>query len=68
MKWQANADYGKRALIETAIGRYKGLIGRRLRARSLPAQQTEVAIDCDVVNRMLGCGRPESARCQAKKA
>ncbi|MCH4561512.1 hypothetical protein MJ877_36540, partial [Mesorhizobium jarvisii] len=41
---QAASGYGKRALSETAIGRYKGLIGRRLRARSLPAQQTEVAI------------------------
>jgi Transposase DDE domain len=68
MKWQADADYGKRALIETAIGRYKGLIGRRLRARSFPAQQTEVAIGCDVLNRMLACGRPESVRGQANKA
>ena len=66
-KWQASSGYGKRALIETAIGRYKGLIGRRLRARSFPAQQTEVAIGCDVLNRMLACGRPESVRCQAKK-
>jgi hypothetical protein len=59
--------YGKRALIETAIGRYKGLIGRRLRARSFPAQQTEVAIGCAVLNRMLACGRPDSVRCQVRQ-
>jgi hypothetical protein len=31
LQWQAATGYGKRALIETAIGRYKGLIGSRLR-------------------------------------
>jgi hypothetical protein len=65
LKWQAATGYGKRSLIETAIGRYKGLIGRRLRARSFAAQQTEVAIGCAVLNRMLACARPESVRCTA---
>ena len=32
LKWQVSTGYGKRALIETAIGHYKGQIGRRLRA------------------------------------
>jgi hypothetical protein len=66
MKWQASTGYGKRALIETAIGRYKGMIARRLRARSFPAQQTEVAIGCAVLNRILACARPKSVRCKAK--
>jgi hypothetical protein len=68
LKWQAATGYGKRALIETAIGRYKGLIGSRLRARSSTAQQTEVAIGCIVLNRMLACGRPESVRRQVRQA
>jgi hypothetical protein len=68
LRWQALTSYGKRALIETAIGRYKGLIGRRLRARSFPAQQTEVSIGCIVLNRMLACGRPESVRHQVRQA
>jgi len=66
MKWQASTGYGKRALIETAIGRYKGVIAGRLKARSFPAQQTEVAIGCTVLNRMLACARPKSVRCKAK--
>lgn len=66
LRWQASTGYGKRALIETAIGRYKGLIGRRLRARSFPAQQTEAAIGCAVINRMLDCARPGSVRCPAR--
>ncbi|TLW95579.1 IS5 family transposase, partial [Rhizobium sp. MHM7A] len=68
LQWQAATGYGKRALIETAIGRYKGLIGRRVRARSFATQQTEVAIGCIVLNRMLACGRPESVRRQVRQA
>ena len=64
MKWQIVTCYGKRSLVETAIGRYKSIIGRRLRARSLVAQQTEVAIGCTVLNRMLACARPKSVRCK----
>ena len=44
LKWQSGTGYGKRALIETTMGRYKGVIGPRMRARSLLAQQTEAAI------------------------
>lgn len=65
MKWQAATGYDKRALAETAIGRYKSIIGHRLRARSFSAQQTEAAIGCAVLNRMLACARPKSVRCKA---
>nr|ALU64620.1 Aldehyde dehydrogenase B [Rhizobium leguminosarum bv. viciae] len=65
MKWQVSTGYGKRSLVETAIGRYKSIIGRRLRARSLPGQQTEVAIGCAVLNRMLACARPKAVRRKA---
>lgn len=63
MKWQAATGYGKRSLVETAIGRYKSIIGRRLRARSFAAQQTEAALSCAVLNHMLACARPKSVRC-----
>ena len=62
MKWQVSTGYGKRSLVETAIGRYKSIIGPRLRARLLPTQQTEAAIGCAVLNRMLACARPKSVR------
>lgn len=66
LSWQTSTGYGKRALVETAIGRYKRIIGPRLRARSFPAQRTEVAIGCSVLNRMLACGYPKSVRCKTK--
>lgn len=65
LKWQASTGYGKRALIETAMSRYKGVIGPRLRARSFRSQQTEAAIGVAILNRMLTCGRPKSAQRQA---
>jgi hypothetical protein len=60
--WQKATDYGKRSLVETTMGRYKALIGPRLRARGFAAQQTEVAVGVLVLNRMLVAGRPDSVR------
>jgi hypothetical protein len=59
MDWQAAAGYGKRALVETAFYRYKVLIGRSLRARTLSAQKVEARIACKVINRMTSLGIPE---------
>jgi len=64
LSWQAATDYGQRSLVETTMGRYKALIGPRLRARGFPAQQTEAAIGVAVLNRMLAAGRPNSVRVQ----
>lgn len=44
LAWQKATDYGQRSLVETTMGRYKALIGLRLRARGFAAQQTEAAI------------------------
>jgi hypothetical protein len=62
LAWQAATGYGQRALVETTMGRYKSLIGPRLRARGFAAQQTEAAIGVAVLNRMLAAGRPQSVR------
>ena len=61
--WQKEADYGQRALVETAMGRYKAIIGPRLRARSLIGQRAEAAVGVAVLNRMLDAGSPDSIRC-----
>ena len=68
MKWQVMTGYGRRSLVETATGRYKSIIGHRLRARSFGAQQTEVAIGCAVLNRMLACAHPKSVRSKTETA
>jgi hypothetical protein len=61
--WQKETDYGRRALVETAMGRYKAIIGSRLRARSLIGQRAEAAFGVAVLNRMLNAGSPDSIRC-----
>jgi hypothetical protein len=60
--WQEETDYGQRALVETAMGRYKAIIGPRLRARSFSGQQAEAAVGVAILNRMLDAGRPDSVR------
>jgi hypothetical protein len=62
LAWQASTGYGQQSFVETTMGRYKTLIGPRLRARGLAAQQTEAAIGVAVLNRMLVAGRPDSVR------
>ena len=62
MGWQKTVGYGRRSLGETAVFRYKGIIGRRLRARTLPSQKTEARAACSVLNRMTRLGMPGSQR------
>jgi hypothetical protein len=60
--WQRQTDYGKRAKAETAMARYKGILGDHLHARALPGQQAEAALGVAVLNRMIEAGRPNSVR------
>ena len=64
LAWQAATGYGQRSLVETTMGRYKAVIGPRLRARGFAAQQTEAAVGVAVLNRMLAAERPDSVRRQ----
>ena len=62
MGWQKAVGYGRRSLGETAMFRYKIIIGRGLRARTLPSQKTEARVTCSVLNRMTRLGMPVSQR------
>ena len=60
--WQEETNYGQRALVEIAMGRYKAIIGPCLRARSFSGQNVEARVGVAVLNRMLHVGRPDSVR------
>jgi hypothetical protein len=60
--WHRDNGYGRRSLAETAVGRYKTVIGPRLRGRAMQAQQGEVAIAILVLNRMSRVAKPTSVR------
>jgi hypothetical protein len=62
MGWQRRSGYNRRSLVETAMYRYKAIIGRRLHARNLLNQRTEAKIGCNVINRMTRLGMPVSVR------
>jgi hypothetical protein len=62
MAWQKATGYGRRSLVETAIGRYKHIIGSTLRARSNDGQAGEAAITVQVLNRMIRIAKPISVR------
>ena len=62
MGWQKATGYGRRSQAETAMARYKRLIGPKLHALSLPAQRGEVAIAVAVLNTMIQTAKPVSVR------
>src|SRR4051794_22026977 len=62
MAWQTASGYTKRARAEAAIGRWKQVIGDRLRAHTDERRATEVDVAVHVLNRMLELGRPKYVR------
>jgi len=68
LEWQEAYGYGKRALVETTMGRFKAIIGPKLRARDPRGQRAEANAAVAVLNRMLSAGRPNSVRTSAAVA
>ena len=62
MAWQKAVGYGRRSHGETAMFRYKAIIGSSLHARTLLAQKTEAKVGCAVLNRMTSLGMPALKR------
>ena len=62
ISWQRSSGYNRRSLVETTMFRYKTITGRRLHARTLSNQKTEVRIGCAVLKRMTSLGMPVSVR------
>ena len=58
MAWQAATGYNQRGRIETQIGRWKSVIGPKLKSRSFSRQITEIQVGQKVLNTMTALGRP----------
>lgn len=58
MAWQRTTGYNQRSRIETQMGRWKTVIGPKLKARNFENQKTEAKISARVLNRMTALGRP----------
>ena len=62
MAWQQSTGYNRRSRGEAQIGRWKAVIGGKLRARKFENQKTEAGIGAKILNRMTGLGRPHFER------
>jgi hypothetical protein len=58
--WKQDSNYHRRSLAETAMYRFKQLLGRTLDARTFENQCTEAFIKCNAMNRMTSLGMPDS--------
>jgi hypothetical protein len=61
-EWHKRSGYSKRSMVENAIYRYKTIIGRGMRSRTLAGQLVEVQFACRVLNTMTRLGMPDSYR------
>ena len=62
LKWQKETGYNRRSLAETAMFRYKVIIGGQLRSRNFENQKTEARIGVAILNKMTNLGMPVSVR------
>lgn len=62
LAWQKSTGYNHRSRVETQMGRWKAVIGPKLKARNFANQKTEAKIGVRVLNRMTVLGRPEFER------
>ena len=62
MAWQKTSGYNRRARAETAISRFKRMLGDGLRSRTDERRTTEAKVAVHVLNRMLELGRPNYVR------
>jgi hypothetical protein len=61
-EWHKWSGYSKRSMVENAVYRYKTIIGRGMRSRTLVGQRVEVQLACRVLNTMTRLGMPDSYR------
>ncbi len=61
-EWHKRSGYSKRSMVENAIYRYKTIIGRGMRSRTLAGQRVEVQLACKILNTMTRLGMPDSYR------
>jgi len=59
-RWKKESGYHRQARVENTFFRYKAIVSGRIRARHPESQQAEAVIACNILNRMLAIGRPES--------
>ena len=61
-EWHTRSGYSTRSLVENTMYRYKTIIGRRMRSRTMDGQRVEVQLASKILNTMTLLGMPDSYR------
>jgi len=61
-EWHKRSGYSTRSLVENAVFRYKTIMGRGMRSRSLESQRLEALLAYTILNTMTRMGMPDSHR------
>ena len=61
-EWHTHSGYSRRSMVENTMYRYKTIIGRSMRSRTLDGQRTEVELARKILNTMTHLGMPDSYR------
>lgn len=61
-KWKRTRGYYRRSLAETAVYRFKQLMGRFVEARRWENERTEVRLKAKAINKMTRLGMPETSK------
>ena len=61
--WKKKNNYHQRSLAETAMYRFKQLLGNRVQERKIERQVCEIDIKCLIMNKMTKLGMPLSEMC-----
>jgi len=59
-RWKEQSGYHRRSLAETAMARYKRMVGDKLQAREFDRQCSEAFVGVVMLNTMTALGRPQS--------
>ena len=59
-QWHTKSGYSRRSLVENAVYRYKSIIGRTMRSRTLQGQRVEARVGCRILNTITALEVPES--------
>jgi IS5 family transposase len=60
--WKQSSGYHRRSLAETAMSRFKRILGPTISARTFLGQAAEIKVRCTILNAMLQLGTPDHYR------
>lgn len=58
--WKQRCGYHRRSLAETAMSRFKRILGPTISARSFAGQMAEIKVRCTILNTLTKLGAPDS--------